>query len=240
MSGLRWLSLVFMFCIDVHVKADALKECWGKEIPCAVQASQNKRVITAQDLRVTLGANALLEHRDEKTIQLIGGDFYVETSKSVIFGSPDAKVWCEGESCKALFSRSAESLNIKSLEGRWLVERKGEKSLYTVPAGLQVTIGEVTSSGQAEMEFPQSLPWAPTVKEWVGLYPGTMSELKPSLTKFREVWKSAVESVSQTHQQAASRTIASFEHSQAKERARIEAREREDLHLREMFRDKNP
>ncbi|MGZ3723693.1 MAG: hypothetical protein ACXVA9_12210 [Bdellovibrionales bacterium] len=233
------LVLLCIFFLDVHVKAETVSECWGKTIPCPVQASASKKVISAGNIKVSIGPHGLLEQRDEKTIQLVSGEFYVETAKPVVFKTPYAKVWCDGE-CKALFNRETDKLDVKSLEGRWLVQRNGEKTTYAVPEAQQISISEVTEDGRAEMEFPQSLPWAPTVKKWGALYPGTLDELKPTLVKFRETWKQAVESVSEMHSQAASRTIASYENSQAKERARKAAQEREDQRLRAIFREKNP
>src|SRR5665213_2103573 len=240
MKGARALTLILIFFLDVHVKAEtAPKSCWGKSIPCPVQAGAEKQTITAKDLRVALGPAALLEQRDEKTVQMVSGDFYVETSKPVVFKTPYAKIWCDDD-CKGLFIRTPESLTVKSLEGHWLVQRNGEKTVYTVPPALQVMVGEVGDDGRALMEFPQSLPWAPTVKQWGALYPGTLAELKPTLVKFREVWKVAVEWSSEMHFAAASRTIASADQAQAKERARKLALEREDQRLRALFREKNP
>ena len=71
-------------------------------------------------------------------------------------------------------------------------------------------------------------------------YSGTIAELKPTLVKFREAWKDAVENVSEMHQKAAARTIASYEADLARAKAAREAREREDARLRALFREKNP
>ena len=181
----------------------------------------------------------MLEQRDGHTIQLVLGSFYVETSREVHFQTPYARVWCE-EDCKGIFNRESTLLEVKSLEGRWLIKRTGEAQTYALPAGLQVAIGEVTTDGQAQMDFPQSLPWLPTVKQWAALFPGSVDELKPTLVKFRDSWKEAVEAVSDLHQHAASRAIASYEKTQAQERARLLAIQREDQKLRDLFREKNP
>lgn len=239
---MKRLLLVLLFCLDVHVKAEEVTAeagCWGKAIPCPVQAESAKKLIVAPDLKISLGPRALLEQRDRQTIQLVSGDFYVETAKSVTFRTPYARIWCDGE-CKAIFARTSDKIDIKSLKGQWIVERNGEEQKYSVRPGLQLALSEVGEDGKAAMEFPQSLPWAPTVKQWAALYPGTLDELKPTLVKFREIWKEAVESVSELHHQAAERNIASYEEEQAKERAVRAAREREDQRLRELFREKNP
>jgi hypothetical protein len=129
---------------------------------------------------------------------------------------------------------------VKSLEGKWLIERNGDATTYAVATGLEISLSEVGEDGQASMEFPQSLPWLPTVKQWGELYPGTLDELKPTLVKFREEWKEAVEKVSAMHETAARRSIASAENEQAKELAQKAAKEREDARLRALFREKNP
>jgi hypothetical protein len=240
MIKFRALALICIFFMDVHVRADEkTASCWGKSLPCPVQAGDSKKVIEAADLRLSLGAQALLEQRDEKTIQLVSGEFYVETAKPVTFKTPYARIWCVDE-CKALFVRTNDSIEVKSLEGRWLIERNGEAVTYTVAPGLEITLSEVSDDGHAAMEFPQSLPWSPTVRQWGKLYPGTMKQLKPTLVKFREEWKEAVEKVSEMQEGVVRRTIASYEDEQAKEQSRKAAREREDQRLRALFREKNP
>jgi hypothetical protein len=186
-----------------------------------------------------MGPHALLDQRDEKTIQLVRGDFYVETATPVVFKTPYARVWCDDD-CKAIFSRKEDQIEIKNILGNWVVERNGEKTNYALHAGLRVEVSEVAGDGKALMEFPQSLPWGPTVKQLAELFPGHIKELKPTLVKFREVWKAAVEEASELQQKAAARSIASFEDEQAKERARKALREREDQRLRALFREKNP
>lgn len=240
---MKRLLLGLLFCLDVRVKAGEVTAeaagCWGKTIPCPVQSEGAKTVIEAPSLKIALGPQALLEQRDRQTIQLVSGDFYVETAKDVTFKTPYARIWCEGE-CKAIFVRTTDKIDIKSLAGQWIIERNGEEQKYTVKAGLQLALSEVGEDGKAAMEFPQSLPWSPTVKQWAALYPGTLDELKPTLVKFREIWREAVGSVSDLHYQAAERNIASYEEEQAKERAAKAAREREDQRLRQLFREKNP
>jgi len=242
MNWRKILTLACLFFIDVHVKAAEApkKECWGAAIPCAVQAEGGeKRLLTANDLKISLAPAALLEQRDEKTMELVQGSFYVETSRPVVFKTPYGRVWCNDD-CTGLFVRTDESFNIKSLQGHWLVQRNGENTTYQVPTALQVTLGAVGEDGHALMEFPQSLPWLSTIKQWGDLYPGTLKELKPTLVKFRETWKEAVENVSELQQKAAARTIASYEEGLAREKAAHDAREREDARLRALFREKNP
>ena len=240
---IRRFVLICIFFLDVHVKADTkagkLAECWGKKIPCPVQAEQSKKIITAGEMRIALSPRSLLEQRDEKTIQLVRGQFYVEASEPVVFKSPFAKVWCDG-SCKGLFVRTSDKFEIKSLEGRWILQRNGEKSNYQIPEAQLVAVSEVAEDGLATMEFPQSLPWDSTVKQWASLYPGTLGELRTSLATFREIWKEAVEKASRVQMRAASLTIASFENEQAQERAKKAASEHEDQRLRALFRENNP
>lgn len=239
MRLLRLLTFVFLFCVDVHVKAAELGDCWGHRIPCAVKAGDRVKTLSADNLRVSMSRASLLEQRDEKTVQLVAGQFYVETSRPVQFQTPFGKMWCESE-CKGLFVRETSRVVVKSFGGSWLVQRTGEQQTYVVPPALQVELGEVTSAGQAQMEFPQSLPWTSTVGAWAALYPGTLAEFKQTLAKFRPVWKEAVEAASSMHSQVILREIASDEKVRNEARARQLAKEREDQSLRQLFRDKNP
>lgn len=238
MRSLRTLLLLSVFCLDVHVKAAELnkKYCWGQVLPCSVEG---RRLVMGTDFRISLATSTLLEWRDVETFQLIRGEFYVETSSRAKFQSPYGQVWCEDD-CKGLFIREPDGIVIKSLEGNWRIRRLGEDQIYAIVPGLQVHLGEVNDAGQAQMEFPQSLPWLPTVKSWSALYPGTLKELKPTLVKFRESWKKAVEAASELHSKVASRRVASNAKMKAEVLARQLAAEREDQRLRSLFRDKNP
>jgi hypothetical protein len=241
MRLLRLATFGFLFCVDVHVKAQGLlaEDCWGKDGQCAVQAGASRRVMSNSTLRIVLAPQALLERRDPETIQLVRGDFYVESSTSVKMQTPFAKVWCVDD-CKALFTRAMNGLEVKSLAGRWRVERVGEPTIYALPAGLQLVFGEVSDQGMAQMEFPQSLPWSPTLKQWAALYPDKMSMWKSEVVQFRHVWRDAVEAVSVLHQTAANRAVAAHDKEVALARQKRLAQLREDEGLRELFRSKNP
>lgn len=247
---MRWgrgLAFVFVFCVDVHVKAETVKQsqkvtgssaCWDKTTPCVVE-SQGRKILKAKNMIITLAPSSLIERKDEKTVQLMNGQFYIDVSAPVIFKTPYARITCQ-DSCKGLFTRRMTELNVKSLAGRWTVVRTGDEKTYGIPEAMQMSFGEVTDEGSAQMEFPQSLPWDVTLKEWAALYPGKLKEFKPVLAEFRSVWQEAVERVSEMHHSQAARTIASHERELAEARSREAAREREDAELRALFREKNP
>ncbi len=237
----RFILIAAMFFIDVRVRAeDSHKEasCWGKRIPCAIQATEHKREYRNGDFVLVLGAGSIAQQRDEKTIQLVEGKFYVEIDKPVIFKTPYASISCESV-CTALITRALTGVTVKSLAGEWNIQRLGEKKNYSLSSGLQLSIGEVETSGVAQMDFPQSLPFAPTVMEWSKLFPGTVELFKSDVARFRLDWKEAVESASQVHEQAASRAIASYEAGLAKEEARRKSVAKEEAAMRELFRRKN-
>jgi hypothetical protein len=272
MNHLKWVVWVFLFCVDVHVRAETAhgqakaeashgqakaetaqvdvkaeasdkaretENCWSKQIPCAVKSEHSKIRLHAKHLDLVMARGALLEQQTQNTIRLIKGEFYIETSQVVYFKTPYAKIWCE-EECKGYFSRTVDQVNVKSLDGEWLIQRTGETTPYVLRVGRQVLIGEVQFDGKAFMEFPQSLPWSSTVNQWATLYPGSLDEFKHVLARFRTEWKGAVEELSDLHQTEAKRTIASHEKQVAEEQARKLAQEREDESLRAIFREKNP
>lgn len=231
---IRGMAFVFLFCVDVHVKAAEI--CWGKTVPCIVEGRQK---LESAGVKIASDASALLEKIDASNVRLVNGQIYVDVSKKIAFKTPYARVWCEGR-CRGILSRDLKQVNIKSLSGVWLASRTGDKGTYSVPEGMQMSFAEVTEEGSALMEFPQSLPWDPTIKMWIALYPGNLKEFKPLLTEFREIWRAAVDRASDMHQEQAERTIASHEKELAEERARQVERDREDAQLRALFREKNP
>lgn len=240
MKFLRLLACLFVFCVDVHVKAEGVSpvDCWGKSIPCAIQTKSARRVLEAKDLQIVMSPGALIEQRDGAVIQLVRGEFYIATSSKVTFQTPYARVQCDSE-CKGLFTRTLTTWTVKNLAGQWRIDRQGEAQTYVLLPALQVTLGEVGLDGRASMDFPQSLPWLPTVKQWASLYPGDIKGLKPELESFREVWKDAVEAVSHLHQETALRAVAADQHARAAAEAKLKAVEAEDQSLRNLFRQKN-
>lgn len=239
MNGWRAMMLVALFFMDVHVHAETQKEeCWGKTLPCAVQASARHREWKAQGFKMVLGPNSIAEQRDAKTVQLVKGNFYLEVDGNVRFKTPYAEVRCAND-CKGIFNRAEDEIRIKALGGQWVIQRTGEAQEYALFAGLQVRVSEVQDNGMAEMEFPQGLPFSPTVKEWAKFYPGDFKRFKSDVAVFRQEWEGAIDKVSRDQLENATRSIASHQSRLEKERARKRAIEREDAELRKLFRQKN-
>jgi hypothetical protein len=239
MRFFKILVLLQAFCLDVHVRAQTLERCNEGHVPCAMQATRRAEVLKDSQWRLSMSEGAIVQRRNRDLTELVNGEFYLEISRPMEFASPYGHFWCVSQ-CKALIERTATSFVLQSLEGQWRLRRTGEAQEYALAPGLQIHLGEVASDGHAEMEYPQSLPWQPTVDMWASLYPGKLKDLKPTLVKFREVWRAAVESVSQLHSAVASREIASYQKGLADEQVRRQRREQEDQRLRQLFRDKNP
>jgi hypothetical protein len=226
-STIRSALLVMMFFADVRVRAEEV-----------LFAPHGLRAVNTERVEMRLAPHTLLETRSEKWIHIVRGELYVRVQKPVTFGTAFASFSCDKD-CYAIFQRSQDEVTIKSLKGTWRVKRVGEKAVeYGVKAGLQVTLGEVRDDGVAMMEFPQSLPWLSTVKEWSYFYSGKPEEFKSEMRDFRKTWRRAVELVSELHVTAAGRTIASYEAELARERARRKAQAVEDAKLRQLFRQK--
>jgi len=239
MRAWRSFLILSLFFIDVRVRAEnSPGDCWGKRIPCAISAGEARRELRAGDFTLVLERGALVEQRDADLLQLVAGVFYLESKVPLKFNTAYASFSC-GKECKALAERDSDGLTLKSLHGEWIIRRIGDDQEYALKSGLQVRVSEVQTDGLAHMEFPQSLPWDATVKQWGKFFPGTKQAFKPELKRFREEWRTAVELASLVHQHAASRTLASHEDQLAKERARRKATEKEEQELRSLFRQKN-
>ncbi|HMN69817.1 MAG TPA: hypothetical protein PKC28_14835 [Bdellovibrionales bacterium] len=241
MSYARLAFFLVVFFLDVHVRASEAahppEECWSQPT-CAVDAGANFKSLENKTSKLRLAPRAIVERRDGDAVQVLAGTVLAEIGRGVSVRTPFAVLSCVDD-CVGIVSREESSVRLKALDGRWLVRRLGEKIDYALDAGLQMTISEVGDKGVAEMEFPQSLPWFSTVKEWAGLFAGTPGEFKEVLRSFRERWRAAVDVVSVIHAGEAGRTIASHQAGVEAEKARQRAREREDRRLRELFRRKN-
>lgn len=243
MTSARALLLISLFFIDVHVRAEnqhATLEpsCWGKIIPCVIQAEGRSKTVTANGFEMVVDKQSLAEQRSDKTVQLVNGRFLIAMKAATKLGTPYAEFTCEGQ-CTGIFSRSITEVTLKALSGSWQVKRLGEAHRYRVDAGLQVTVSEVSESGMASMEFPQSLPWMPTVKEWAELFAGEPAQFKRQVSAFRDSWREAVESASEVHAADAGRSIASHQAALDAAQARQKRSEQEDQRLKELFRKKN-
>ena len=243
MISARFLFLLSLFFIDVHVRAESShankdSNCWGKSIPCAIHAKGRSQSISAPGFSMTIDKNSLAEQRDHHTVQLVDGRFLISMKSPIRLGTPYAEFKCEG-SCSGIFLRTMTEVTVKALSGNWRVKRLGEAHEYRLDAGLQLTVSEVSEGGTALMEFPQSLAWLPTVKEWASLYVGEPRQFKKEVSDFRESWREAVESVSEVHAADAHRSIASHQKALDAVQARQKQIELEDQRLRDLFRKKN-
>ncbi len=241
MSLSRGLVIALCFFLDVRVRAADRPakhaDCWGKTVPCAIFAAEKKREFKDQDFTFVMAMNSLAERQDESSVRLVDGRFYIEISKPFNFKTPYAIFSCL-DSCKALVDRRSDEVQFKAIEGQWKFTRNGEKRDYQIAGGLQISVGEVETTGVARMEFPQGLPWQQTVLEWSKFYAGSVDDFKRDVRRFRADWKRAVENVSDVHLQVAQRVLASHEADLAKERARRKAELKEEAQLRELFRQK--
>lgn len=227
-SLVRILVLFTCFAADIQVKA----------ANHVIRASV-KRTFADGEFRLHMDTGSLMEQRDDKNYQLVEGRFLAELNEGVRLTTPFATMSCLSSRCEALISREKNKVEVSSLRGGLVIRRVGEKKDYVLPPATRVIVMPVTGDGAAEMEFPQSLPWDSTVKDWARLFPGTAAEFKETLIQFREDWRNAVDQISRIHVEYAQREIASHEKILAEQQARRAVQEREDGEMRKLFRLKN-
>ncbi|MGE3683812.1 MAG: hypothetical protein AB7G93_19005 [Bdellovibrionales bacterium] len=257
-----------MICFFIEIRVHAARpqghardpsECWQRSLPCAVEARPTqRRVLKDGENRFVLTTRSVLEQRAAGEVHLVHGRFYADVKDKGVISTPFARFECKSQSpsnsisdsdskseseselgCRALFDRRPNQIVIKVIAGEWQVLRLGENRLYTVRAGLQLSLSRVGDNGVAHMEFPQGLPWLATVKELATLYPDSAESFRATLAEFRQVWKVAVDTVSEVHAEEAERRIASHESELERARQQRRARELEDQRLRRLFREKN-
>lgn len=203
----------------------------------SVEADHNGFKFTANQTTIVMKKDALMDQREE-SIQLIRGEFYVETNEQPKFTTPYASFRCKS-TCKALITRTYDQVAWRALQGSWEFVRTGEARKYELGAGARVVVSAVQSDGKAHIEPLQGLPWERTISDWAQLYPGKFPEFKSSVAQFREEWMERVKLISNWNEDESKRLLASHERHLADERARRAAIEREDQRLRQMFRQKN-
>lgn len=226
---IRLIAFVFLFCADITVHAD--------ELTHGPFTAEKKEVLTLHGATFVMAKGSLVTRADSH-VQLVRGDFYYEGTQDVDFKTPFAVFSCAGGDCRMLIKRAGEKVEIKNLRGSVIIKRTGENRRYVLPTAMQVSVGRVTGQGFSEMEFPQSLPWIETSRQWAALYPGDLKEFRKILEEFRSQWKEAVEAVSDLHLERAGREIASAQRAADEAAARAASIEREDAKLRALFRDK--
>lgn len=217
MRPLKAFALLLCFFLDVHVRAEAL-------------------VGPRTTPKLKLDAGALAETRADHAIALVRGSFLLREAGT--FTTPFAVFTC-AHACTALVERAPDLVTLTNLGGDWQVVRLGDEQAYAVPVATRVSVRPVGLDGKADLEFPQALAWAPTLKVWGRLFPGSAKEFRAQVEAFREVWEEAVEQTSQMQEGVARRAIASAAAAQAAVRANQIARDREDAELRAQFRERN-
>jgi hypothetical protein len=230
----RFLFLLMCFFTDVKVRA---ADC--SNTPCVMHTSSSSqhKIFSEGKRRLVLAPESLLQVQKDG-LRLVKGLLYIEADERIRLTAPFGFFVCGG-GCRALIERQMDSVKLKSLKGNWRIWRLGDKEVYGLPPGMEITLGRVEIGGTAEMEFPQSLPWQSTLQSWSRLFPGSPEQFKQIVTEFRPVWRSAVEAAANLQLRAAGRTIASHEAELARGRARQRARAIEDESLRKLFRERN-
>lgn len=223
--SVRYLLCFLCFFLDIRVRAGERLMVGPKSI------SVNKQSFV-------IDTSALVERTSADLWRLVRGQLYVDGEGRFQIKTPYAFIHCEGK-CRALIERFEASVVTQNLGGDWKIERVGDKRVYSVPVAMQTWVSEVTMSGAAEMDFPQSMPWLSTAKAWARLYPGSSDDFKKELAAFRVSWKAAVESASELDLEIASREIASYQKAQDEKRRRRLVEEKENAELRLLFREKN-
>jgi hypothetical protein len=236
--------VLFCACFsEVRVHAENLisypVKCWGHAQPCGVQNLQDeKAILKAGKSKITLAPHATIQQITPSSFRLISGKIMVEAGKDTQWNSLFADVTC-ADKCYLILEREDENTRVLALEGNLRLKRLGDKTSYNVPQGFWVRTGNVEADGKGIMDFAQSLPLQPTLKEIAELYDGPYSQFQVEAYRLAPIWTKAVEVASQWHIEYAKRTIASYEAEQARLLAERLKREREDSHLRDIFKERN-
>jgi hypothetical protein len=227
-SLLKFTTLIFCFSIEIHVRA----------LDATYEAKGSRKIVELGEHKVVLRAGTLVQALSGERVRLIRGAVLIDGSANFMVQTPFAKFTCEDE-CTGLVERKKDHVYIKSLKGNWSLQRTGDKQVYQIPVAAMLRIGEVSVDGHSDLEFPQSLPWNSTVKEWASLFAGSAHDFKPVLAEFHQVWLEAVGQLTEIQTQAAGRALAADANERATRESQRQAKEREDAKLRQLFREKS-
>lgn len=238
---LKMLFLLFLFTVDVRVRASELnaiidepKGCWGTVAPCAIEVRSGHRFA----FQLKNGAKFILLSKtlatvSEDTVRLLSGDAMVDTTASATrFALKQGHVECSKGSV-SLFHAQGSHAVIDVLEGT--VEAFGSR----LPAGYSLDLGGINEQGLVSVSLPRSSNFTKVARSLARFSPGSLAELRSQLEKYHSAWRRAVEDGSSLYQTIATREIARVQKEEKAKRQARELREKEDFELRRLFRQRN-
>ena len=252
----RWLCVILVFCLDVHVRASEStheninessvkkisrsknsflsepKNCYKHFMPCALYLYTKGQTITMGATRISLSRGTFVIQKTEKNLQLVKGYIWVEAQGPFVVESNYGKVRLQGSN--ALVRIRNERIELVSVNSNSYLEMfSGEKLL--VPEGYENWMGGITKSGKQFIGFPAAANIQLLLSELGRVYFGDQKSLKEKLFIMREAWKNAVSETSQRNLASIHRVMA--EDLAAKEQYRLR-RQRikvENQRLRTLF-----
>ena len=240
-NAFRIFIFILPFSLDAQLKAEAVfvpKNCWGQRLPCAVQnESVNPLPLQLSGMRIHLDSKAIVKSTANNEANIARGTLFAKHEGEFKWHTPFGDIFCNA--CEVLFQREEKSIEIHSLKGEISVVRKGDDGRYNLPPGFSVRLSMVASDGRADLDFPQATPLRPIAKVWARIYQGSPEEFRNEFKEYVTSWKSAVEAASSMHRQEVDRRLASAEDEKQREHNLRQIRQREDMKLRQLFREKN-
>jgi hypothetical protein len=247
MNMTRFVLIVLVFFVDVQVKAglsyqkmsEPIQEplrCLSQNVVCVISTfEKSKYSLTLGAAEVVLGGRTTIIRNDADQITLISGEIWVRSNGPIKIGSEFGTFELNRSSGWVI--KEGGRMLVRTSEGAGVLTPRGGTELG-VPAGFEMWVSAVDSSGVAQTSVPTAIDFRDHMRRWAKLFPGTRLEFKKEVTAFRDTWFESVEKASTFHFETVQRGIASEQDARRRQDQVLEKIKRENQRLRKLFRKK--
>ncbi len=243
MKWLRFILFIFLFTIEIRIKAqaeilDQPESCYQAEGQnCIVKSlGETGDVWTTSEGEIRMAPQSIVS-RQENQWRLISGRVWIDCSGQQIWRGQFAKWTClPGQAM--MIEHSAEGLEFIGLKGSVALESHSGEKLALSP-GLSVKIGPVLQTAKNEISFPRSANLRKTLSWAAELMPLDEAQLKSVLSEFLLGWHQSREHISRTLASHSEDQIRRQKDADLQRELARQKNQKEDAELRALFRKKN-
>lgn len=212
--------------------------CMKKAGPCTVKTGKGKKLRWEMpDLSITLGEESIVNRKSAQVFEFVKGVLYINSFETIWVETEYGKV--RSDSGRFIVSRTANKVELQSIDARLKVYPKGQESPSEVPPAYQYYISQVTDNGVAETDILQVVEFRPFLHRWGQLYAGGTKDFRKDLQSFYQTWTQAVETLSQLYKERAEANRFLASEREKKQKLRLKRIQEENKRLLELFKMKN-
>lgn len=242
-SFIRLFLFMFCFTIEVHVRAETEsllieipENCRTTKGTCALKAVGGTQNITISGIRIEMakGASVIVS---ESQMSYLTGDVMLFAEKQIALKTKYAEVLIGPG--QLLLTTHNQNEKLYPIQGDIQIKPLGQAQWTQGLLGAQYVISAVSEKGYAEMDFPESAPFAMVATKWSQISSLSKSEFLKNVKNYKQSVGKASAYIAHQFQLISERQIASHKEYLKRKAEEKKKQEAENKILRDMFREKN-